>query len=150
MHNFLYFACTLIEAITFSDLTDPLRWYALNTVFAILAWLVFVVDLRRMIRQRQSEAAGPAEEELYGVVIRDYYMNILLLMPGMTLLNLAAIVGIYFWPEVFIQGGGHVVFATIQTIAFLGYLIYVVRLFATMAPVILRTNQEEAAGLEGA
>ena len=150
VHNFLYFACTLMEAITFSDLTDPLRWYALNTVFAILAWLVFVVDLRRMIRQRQSEAAGPAEEELYGVVIRDYYMNILLLMPGMTLLNLAAIVGIYFWPEVFIRGGGHVVFATIQTIAFLGYLIYVVRLFATMAPVILRTNQEEAAGLEGA
>jgi len=150
VHNFLYIACTLIEAITFSDLTDPLRWYALNTVFAILAWLVFVVDLRRMIRQRQSEPAGPAEEELYGVVIRDYYMNILLLMPGMTLLNLAAIVGIYFWPEVFIRGGGHVVFATIQTIAFLGYLIYVVRLFAAMAPVILRTNQEEAAGLEGA
>ena len=69
------------------------------------------------------EAAGPAEEELYGVVIRDYHMNILLLMSGMTLLNLAAIVGIYFWPEVFIRGGGHVVFATIQTIAFLGYLI---------------------------
>jgi hypothetical protein len=77
-------------------------------------------------------------------------MNILLLMPGMTLLNLAAIVGIYFWPEVVIRGGGHVVFATIQTIAFLGYLIYVVRFFATMAPAILRTNQEEAAGLEGA
>jgi hypothetical protein len=71
-------------------------------------------------------------------------------MPGMTLLNLAAILAICFWPEVFIRGGGHVVFAMTQTIAFLGYLIYVVRFFATMAPVILRTNQEEAAGLEGA
>ena len=25
-HNFLYIACTLVEAITFTDLTDPLRW----------------------------------------------------------------------------------------------------------------------------
>ena len=65
-HNFLYIACTLIEAITFTNLTDPLRWYAFNAVFAILAWFVFVVDLRRIVRQRQSEAAGPAEEELYG------------------------------------------------------------------------------------
>lgn len=150
VHNFLYIACTLIEAITFTDLTDPLRWYAFNAVFAILAWLTFAVDLSRMIRQRQSEAAGPAEEQLYKLIIRDSYMNILLLMPGMTLLNLTAIGGIYFWPEVLIREGGHVVFATIQTIAFLGYLIYVVRFFSTMAPIILRTNQEEAAGLEGA
>src|SRR5262249_48491519 len=59
-HNFRYIACTLIEAITFTNLTDPLRWYAFNDVFAILAWFVFVVDLRRIVGQRQSEAAGPA------------------------------------------------------------------------------------------
>jgi hypothetical protein len=119
-HNFLYIACTLIGAITFTDLSDPLRWYPFNAVFAILAWLTFAVDLRRMVRQRQSEATGPAEEEFFGVVIRDHYMNILLLMPGMALLNLTAIDGIHFWPEALIRGGGHVVFATIQTIAFLG------------------------------
>src|SRR5262249_5740342 len=122
-HNFLYIACTLIEAITFTNLTDPLRWYAFNAVFAILAGFVFVVDLRRIVRQRQSEAAGPAEEELYGVIVRDHRINILLLMPGVMLLNLSAIGGIYSWPEVLVRGGGHVVFATIQTIAFLGYLI---------------------------
>jgi hypothetical protein len=77
-------------------------------------------------------------------------VNIILLTPGMALLNLAAVGGIHFWPDVLIRGGGHVVFATIQTIAFLGYLIYVIRFFATMAPLILRTHQEEAAGLEGA
>jgi hypothetical protein len=134
------YRCTLIEAITFTDLSDPLRWYAFNTVFAILAWLVFGVDLRRIVRQRQSEAAGPAEQELYGVIVRDHHINILLLMPGMTLLNLTAIGGIYFWPEVLVRGGGHVVFATIQTIAFLGYLIYVLRFFAAMAPIVLRAN----------
>ena len=32
-HNFLYITCTLIEAITFTDLTDPIRWYALTATF---------------------------------------------------------------------------------------------------------------------
>jgi len=63
-----------------------------------------------------------------------------------TLLNLVAMSGIYFWPQPLISAGGHVVFAAIQTITYLGYLIYVVRFFATMAPIILRANQEEAAG----
>jgi hypothetical protein len=114
-------------------------------VFAILAWFVFVVDLRRIVRQRESEAAGPAEEELYGVIVRDHRINILLLMPGMMFLNLSAIGSIYSWPEVLVRGGGHVVFATIQTIAFLSYLIYVVRFFSAMAPIVLRANQQEAA-----
>jgi hypothetical protein len=150
VHNSLFIACTLIQVIAFTNLSDPLHWYAFNAAFAILCWLVFMADLRRMIRQRQSEAAGPAEEELSGVIIRDHRMNILLLMPGMTLLSLTAVIGICSRPQVLIQGGGHVVFATIQTIAFLGYLIYVFRFFATMAPIILRANQQEVAGLEGA
>jgi hypothetical protein len=66
----------------------------------------------------------------------------LLLMPGMMLLNLSAIGGIYSWPEVLVRGGGHVVFATIQTIAFLGDLVWVVRFFSAM---VLRANQNEAA-----
>src|ERR1700756_3401033 len=45
-HNFLYIACTLIEAITFTNLTDPLRWYAFTGVFAAAAWLLFLADLR--------------------------------------------------------------------------------------------------------
>src|ERR1700741_735757 len=49
-HNFLYIACTLIEAILFTDLTDPLEWYAFSTAFGILAWALFLADLR-LIRQ---------------------------------------------------------------------------------------------------
>ena len=41
-HNFLYIACTLIEAITFTDLTDPIRWYALSGAFAVAAWSLFL------------------------------------------------------------------------------------------------------------
>jgi hypothetical protein len=142
-HNFLYIACTLIEAITFTDLTDPLRWYAFNTVFAILAWSVFLVDLR-IVLQRQEEARGPAERELYALIMKDQQLNIFLLIPGMILFHFAATATIYRWPEIFIQGNVHVGFAACQAAFLLGYLIYVLRFFSAIAPKILRADQEEA------
>ncbi len=93
-HNFLYIGCTLVEAITFTDLTNPFRWYALSGAFAGTVWILFLADLR-LIRQRQAEAVGPAEEELYGLVLRDQMMNIFGLVPGMALFNLAAVFCIY-------------------------------------------------------
>jgi hypothetical protein len=141
-HNFLYIACTLVEAITFTDLSDPVRWYAFNAVFAILAWSVFIVDLR-LIRQRQDEARGPAERELYALILKDQRLNIVWLVPGIILFQFAATTTIYRWPEFFIQGNGHVAFAAVQSIFLAGYLTYVLRFFSAMAPRILRANQEE-------
>jgi hypothetical protein len=37
------------------------------------------------------------------------------------------------------------VFAVVQTITLLGYLIYVVRFYANIAPIVLTANQEESA-----
>jgi hypothetical protein len=140
---FLYIACTLVEAITFTDLTDPLRWYAFSAAFGVSAWALFLADLR-LIRQRHDEALGPAEEELYGLILRDQQMNILLLVPSLTLYNLIAIVSIHLWPAVLIRGGGHVVFAALQTVTLFGDLMYVVRFFAKIAPLVLKANEEEA------
>lgn len=142
-HNFLYITCTLFEAITFTDLGDPLRWYVFNAVFAILAWSVFLVDLR-IIRQRQEEARGAAERELYKLILKDQRMNIFLLVPGMILFHVAAAAVTCRWPELFIHRGWHVGFAAIQTTFLSGYLIYVLRFFSRMAPKILRADQEEA------
>lgn len=142
-HNFLYITCALVEAIWFTDLTDPMRWYSLSSAFAVAAWALFRTDLR-LIRQRQTEAVGPAEEELYGIVLRDQNLNIFLIVPAMTLYNLSAVICIYFWPETMIRGGGHIVFALIQTVTLLGYLIYVVRFFGVIAPLVLKANQEES------
>src|ERR1700723_3027677 len=41
-HNFLYITCTLVEAIMFTDLTDPIRWYALTGVFSVVVWTLFL------------------------------------------------------------------------------------------------------------
>ncbi len=142
-HNFLYITCTLFEAILFTDVTDPFRWYALSGAFAVAVWALFLADLR-LIRQRQAEAVGPAEEELYGIVLRDQHLNILWLVPGLALYYFFAVYCIYRWPETFIRGGAHIVFALIQTVQLFGYLIYVIRFYARIAPIILRANQEES------
>jgi hypothetical protein len=142
-HNFLYIGCTLVEAITFTDLTNPFRWYALSGAFAGTVWILFLADLR-LIRQRQAEAVGPAEEELYGLVLRDQMMNIFGLVPGLALFNLAAVVCIYAWPEVLLGKHVHLVFALVQTMSLLGYLIYVVRFYGRLAPIVLKANQEES------
>jgi hypothetical protein len=141
-HNFLYIACTLVEAISFTDLSDPLLWYAFNAAFAVLAWTVFLVDLR-LIRQRKEESRGPAESELYRVILKDQKLNIFCLVPGIILFHLAATAAIYRWPEFFIQGNRHVAFAAVQTTFLLGYLAYFLRFFSAMAPKILKANQEE-------
>lgn len=142
-HNFLYITCTLVEAIMFTDLTDPIRWYALTAAFSVVVWTLFLTDLR-LIRQRQAEAVGPAEEELYGIVLRDQHANIRWLVPGLAFFNFFGVFCIYCWPETLIRGGVHVVLALIQTVTLLGYLIYVVRFFRTIAPLVLKANQEES------
>jgi hypothetical protein len=142
-HNFLYIACTLVEATTFTDLTDPMRWYAFSAAFAGAVWFLFLADLR-LIRQRQAEAVGPAEEELYDTVLRDQHLNIRLLVPGMALYNLSAVFSIYFWPDFLLQHNAHIVFALIQTVTLLGYLVYVVRFYGKIAPIVLQANQEES------
>lgn len=110
----------------------------------MVVWLLFLADLR-LIRQRQAEAVGPAEEELYGIVLRDQHRNIFWLVPGMALFNFGAVYCLYLWPEKMIGGLGHVAFAVIQTITLVGYLIYVVRFYGGIAPIIQRANQEESA-----
>jgi hypothetical protein len=143
-HNFLYIACTFVEAIVFNDLADPFRWFMLNGAFAIVIWLLFIADLR-LIRQRRAEAVGSAENQLYDLVMRDQKMNIRWLVPGLAIYNFVAAGCIYFWPEPMLRGGLHDVFAVAQTITLIGYLIYVVRFFRLVAPGILEANQEESA-----
>ena len=143
-HNFLYIASTFVEAIVFNDLSDPIRWFALNGAFAIVVWLLFIADIR-LIHQRRAEAVGSAENELYDLVLRDQNMNIRWLVPGLAIYNFASAGCIYFWPEPMLRGGLHVLFAVVQTATLLGYLIYVVRFFRLVAPGILKANQEESA-----
>ena len=112
-HNFMYIACTLVETIAFTQLTDPLHWYALNTVFALMAGILFVLDLR-MIRDRIADSAGPIGSRLYAIVEREQLLNIRAIIPATVIFNLLATMAVRYWPGPFVAEGGHVLVGMVQ------------------------------------
>jgi hypothetical protein len=105
-HNFMYIACTLVEAITFTQLTNPRHWYALNTVFGLMILALFVLDLR-MIRRRITDSEGPTATRLYALVELEQLFNIRFLMPATVLFNLMAMMIMHVWPVFFVEEGGN-------------------------------------------
>ena len=69
-------------------------------------------------------------------------MAIAVLLPGVLLLNVACAISIRAHPEFFLKQHGHIWLVAAQIIGFLGYLIYVVRFYATLAPLIAQARHE--------
>ncbi len=141
-HNFLYIACTLFQTITFTYIDDPLRWYAFNGVFAVVAWLLFVIDLR-LIEQRQASAFGGASRRLFATINRDQWFNIRYLVPAMMLFHGTASLLIWTNPAFFIGKGYHLILAATQTFFLFAYLVYVLRFFAGLTDEILTSTTED-------
>jgi len=134
-HNFLYIACTLFEAISFTELGDPVRWYAFQTAFAVAVWFLFVVDLD-LVRQRTREAKDTEAASLYDRILRDQLLNIRWLVPAFFCFFLASAILTATWSDFFLQKRGHVVIVTIQFISLVAYLVYLLDSFASLAPLI--------------
>jgi len=140
-HNFFYIGCALGEALLFSHLSDPRAWFEFSTIYAVFVWLLFIYDLR-MIKAREADSAGEASGKLYAIVRRDQRINILALLPGLFLFNLACVFCIRTHPDFFLVRYGHVWLVAIQGLAFVGYLVYVIRFFIYLAPLITDTHKE--------
>jgi hypothetical protein len=140
-HNFLYIACTLIETIAFTQLTNPLHWYALNTLFGIMTWVLFALDLR-MVRRRVRDSAGPTGSTLYSMVEREQFLNIRFFLPATVAFNLLAMIAVRQLPVSLIEGNGHVIIALIQMAGAVAYLLSVMRFFIRIVPLIVKTRQE--------
>ena len=140
-HNFMYIACTLVETVAFTQLTNPLHWYALNSVFALMAGMLFVLDLR-LIRDRIADSAGQIGCRLYAIVEREQLLNIRVVIPATLIFNILAMMAAYYWPLPFVEKGGHVVVGMVQLGATIGYLFYVTRFFTQIIPLIVQTRQE--------
>jgi hypothetical protein len=140
-HNFMYIACTLVQTVTFTQLTNVLHWYALNAVFGLLLWMLFALDLR-MIRRRINDSEGPVGSRLYAIVEREQFLTIRFFAPALVFFNLAAVLALRWWPAYFIEGGGHVSIALAQMVGSFGYLFYVIRFFRRIVPLVVETRQE--------
>lgn len=140
-HNFFYFGCALIEGLVFMQLNDPFRWFVLNAAFAVTVWALFIYDMR-LIRMREVDSIGPVGARLYARVEADQWMNIWLLMPAMALFSAGAAFLIRRNPDFWIGQHWHLLLITIQALGLFAYLIYVVRWFLNMTPMISATRAE--------
>jgi len=140
-HNFMYIACTLVETVAFTQLENPLNWYALITLFGLMSWILFALDLR-MIRSRIADSAGPVGCRLYSIVEREQLLNMKLFLPATVAFSLLATMAARFRPVFVIENGGHIFFALAQLTAALVYLAYVMRFFIRIAPLMVKTRQE--------
>ena len=140
-HNFLYIACALVEAILFAQLGKPASWFGFGGAFIAIGWTLFVYDLR-LIYARMRDSAGEASNRLSARVLRDQWLNIGLLLPAIFLLNLVSAILIRTWPDLFLAGNAHLWLIAAQVVGFAGYLVYVVRFYASLAPLIAEARHE--------
>jgi hypothetical protein len=80
VHNFFYIACTFVEALAFTHLSDPSAWFVLTAIYAAVVWLLFVYDMR-IVALRRRDSAGPVGSRLYEVVGADQLLNIRVFIP---------------------------------------------------------------------
>ena len=140
-HNFLYIACALVEALLFAQITKPASWFGFGAAFIAIGWSLFVYDLR-LIHTRMRDSAGSVSNQLLTRVLRDQWLNIALLLPGMFVLNLFCALAIAHWPEKFLGGSGHLWLIGVQLVGFAGYLAYVVRFYMNLSPLIADARSE--------
>ena len=141
VHNFFYFVCVLVEVLAFKHLTNPVMWFFLNAIFAAFVWGLFLHDLH-LIRLRARDSVGPSSFRLYAIVEADQWQNIRIVMPLLFVFSLGSAAAIKFAPGFFLEHHGHLILIGLQGVALLLYLIYVVRSFARITPLISATRAE--------
>jgi hypothetical protein len=147
VHNFFYFACALVEVLAFHQIRNPFMWFTLNAVFALLVWALFLHDLR-IIRQRTKDSTGDSSFRLYAIVLADQRANIRFIVPVALLLNLASAIAIKLFPDFFIKHHGHLALVGLQGLGLLVNLVYIIRSFTRITPLISAAREEWRDDLE--
>jgi hypothetical protein len=147
VHNFFYFACALVEVLAFHHVRDPFMWFVLNAIFALFVWALFIHDLR-IIRQRTRDSTGDSSFRLYGIVLADQWANIRFVVPIALVLNLASAIAIKLAPGFFVERHGHLFLVGLQGFGLLGNLIYIIRSFTRITPLISAAREEWRDDLE--
>jgi hypothetical protein len=140
-HNFLYITCSLVEAVAFTKVRDPQQWFAFNAVFATAVWVLFVCD-SKMIQLHHRGASSAAEHKLYAMIGKDQDRNIRFLVPIFVFFFLFTALAIMKWPTPFLTNHLHVFAAFAQFLGLIVYLIYVVRFFGYLTPLILASKAD--------
>jgi hypothetical protein len=128
-HNFFYFGAAFLEAVTFSQLGNPVAWFGTLTCFSIVVWLLFFLDLR-LISRRTKDVNDQRLEQLMVLVRKDQYLNIFWLVPALIAFHAGAawfcLEANAHWPDWVLLP------AILQFVCFLAYLVYLLRMMARL------------------
>jgi hypothetical protein len=117
-----------------------------GSIYSAIGWALFFYDLR-LLHARERDSAGPASNRLYALVTRDQLRNIRVLLPAVFFLNLICAICIHARPDFFLARHGHVWLGLGQLAAFAIYLLYVVRFYTKLAPLLAEARQEWRGGM---
>lgn len=140
-HNFLYIVATWLEALSFNQLSNPLYWFGLQALFALMLWFLFMSDLE-IIRKRMQDSQGQAGNLLYKMVQKDQFVNIRFLFPINIIFNLLCYLLIQKHPIFYLENQNHRWLALFQSLVALAYLFYGVYFYQKLIPGIARTRRE--------
>lgn len=138
-HNFLYIAATLFESMAFTQVKNPAGWFALNSGFALMIWLLFFLDLK-MIRRAGRYFNNPADGELYSEVVSEQLKGMRYWMPATLFFNLIFAIGFQQnWPQLATAPGIATV-GCLQGLAAAFYLRSSIVFFRKLSPLIQRAR----------
>jgi hypothetical protein len=140
-HNFLYIACTLIEAILFTQVDSPLHWFALTVAYSLSIWLLFAVDLR-MIDRRFAQHNLPGIRSLLESVRREQHFNIRFVIPATVVLSALCAWLTWRFPDLFIARQAHVVLGSMQLVVAMSYLVYSIAFYKRLRSLIVAAQYE--------
>jgi hypothetical protein len=141
-HTFIYVACTILEAVAFTQIDNPRHWYAVLAIYAALVWFLFIFDLR-IIRRGLEETRERAGAELFRIVEKDQFFNIRILVPSNFLFNASAWAAVSYWPDLFLDRGWHAALGALQLIASLFYMSYSLGFYSRISPLITKMREDE-------
>jgi hypothetical protein len=138
-HNFLYIAATLVESIMFADIKDVRLWWLLGALFAVVVWGLFAYDLRMI---RAAAKGGAAQTAMLVELEREQLGQVRRWMPLAAIGG--AVIAAAFWPfyDQLVTERWHVALALVQLVGLAIYLLYVVRFFGRLVPLITAAKRE--------
>ena len=120
-HNFIYFISTLIEVTFLTQIGNPLTWFALQSVYFVIAWFLYLYDLR-VVYKHHYDFETVSERKLYDDIVADQLLNVRFLMPAGVVYNLAAWWLVHQWPDLFLEQQWHVALSLLSVVVGLIYL----------------------------
>lgn len=115
-HTFFYFLASFIEVVTFSEMTNPLKWFVFVTVFFGVAGLLYYVDLKLINNHKKEFEKNDNKKNLFHHILSQQTFEMKFLLPAGLIYNFSAALLIYVYPAIFITNKLHIVLILIQVL----------------------------------